>query len=312
MHDVVIVGATGFIGRHLIADLSSQKEIRLKVLAHRSAPEDLLGKDNFAVVRGDLLCPKTLDKLCRGNAIVINLAYLRDRPRQDNLTATHNLLEACVKANISRFVHCSTASVFGRVPGDVVNENTQCNPINEYEITKMKIEEAVLERAGNAFVAVILRPTAVFGPGGKNLLKLAADVRSGNKVVNYLKACLYHMRTMNLVSVYNVVAAIKLLIQTDKKIDREIFIVSDDESQSNNYSYVERCLMEKLGPAGYPFPAVSVPYFVLKMLLRLTGKSNVNPRRVYSCQKLSNIGFKKTVSFEDGLADFVDWYKTVF
>jgi len=309
MKDVVVFGATGFIGRHLIASISCQKEIKLRVLVHKNSPEDLFNKDNITLFRGDILCPETLDKLCKENAIVINLAYLRNHSRQDNLTATNNLLEACVKSKISRFIHCSTASVFGRVSTDIVTENTKCNPVNEYEITKMQIEEVVLEKAASAFDAVILRPTAIFGPGGKNLLKLANDLRTGNKIANYLKACLCSMRKMNFVSVDNVVAAIKFFIQTDKKINREVFIISDDEFQSNNYAYIERYLMKSLGLNDYLLPVIPVPYFVLKILLKLANKSNFNPCCVYSCQKLFNFGFKKTVSFEEGLADFVNWYK---
>ena len=309
MKDVVVVGASGFIGRHLIASLLCQKEIKLRVLLHKNRAGSLFSKDNITAIEGDLLRPETLDKLCVENATVINLVYLRNQPRKDNLTAINNLLEACVKAKISRFIHCSTAAVFGRVSSDIVTENTKCNPVNEYEITKMQIEESVLERTSSVCDAVILRPTAIFGPEGKNLLKLSNNLRSGNKIANYLKACLYNMRKLNLVSVYNVVAAIILFMQTDKKINRGVFIVSDDEFQSNNYSYVENYLMKNLGLAGYPLPVIPVSYFMLKILLRLASKSNFNPCRVYSCQKLLNFGFKKTVSFEEGLSNFAYWYK---
>ena len=309
MKDVVVVGATGFTGRYLVASILCQKGIKLRVLVHKNSPDDLFNKNNITLIKGDLLCPETLDKLCVENATVINLAYLRNQPRKDNLTAINNLTEACEKAKISRFIHCSTAAVFGRISSDIVTESTKCNPVNEYEIVKMQIEEAVLERMSSVCEVVILRPTAIFGAGGKNLLKLANDLRIGNKITNYLKACLYNIRKMNLVSVFNVVAAIILFMQTDRKINREVFIVSDDEFQLNNYAYVENYLMKNLGFAGYPFPVIPVPYFVLKMLLRLAGKSNFNPCCVYSCQKLLNVGFKKTVSFEKGLANFADWYK---
>jgi len=308
MKDVVVVGANGFIGRHLITGILCQKETKLRVLVHRDSPDDFFNKDNITVIKGDLLCPETLDKLCVENATVINVAYLRNQPRQDNLTAINNLLKACMKAKISFFIHCSTAAVFGRVSSDIVTENTKCNPVNEYEITKMQIEGAVL-KSGRAFDAVILRPTAIFGPGGRNLLKLANDLRSGNKIANYLKACLYNMRKMNLVSVHNVVAAIKLLMQTNMKINREVFIVSDDECPFNNYSYIERYLTKNLGLAGHPFPVIPFPHFFLKTLLKLAGKSNFNPCCVYSSEKLLNLGFKKTALFEDELADFADWYK---
>jgi nucleoside-diphosphate-sugar epimerase len=67
--------------------------------------------------------------------------------------------------------------------------------------------------------------------------------------------------------------------------------------------------MKSLGLAGYSLPVIPVPYFVLKALLGLAGKSNINPCCVYSGQKLLDFGFKKAVSFEDGLVDFADWYK---
>jgi nucleoside-diphosphate-sugar epimerase len=114
---------------------------------------------------------------------------------------------------------------------------------------------------------------------------------------------------MNIVCVNNVVAAIKLLMLTDEKINGEVFIVSDDESPYNNYRYVERYMMHSLGLSGYQFPVVPAPHFALGMLLRFAKRSNINPRRIYSCQKLLSIGLKKDVSFENGLADFADWYK---
>ena len=48
----------------------------------------------------------------------------------------------------------------------------------------MQIDKAVLERMSSKCEVVILRPTAIFGPGGKNLLKLAEDLQTG--VENYL------------------------------------------------------------------------------------------------------------------------------
>ncbi len=68
MRDVVVFGATGFIGRHLIASISCQKEINLRVLVHKNSPEDLFNKNNCTVIKGDLLCPETLNELCMKNA----------------------------------------------------------------------------------------------------------------------------------------------------------------------------------------------------------------------------------------------------
>ena len=310
MNEILITGVTGFIGKHLLRRLDGQKNIRIRALVHKKPDTGLLNKDNISVVEGDLTRRETLDKFCVRGATLVNLAYLGGRPRQDNLAAINNLLEACEKAGIKRFIHCSSAAVFGRVSNDMVTEDTVCTPSNEYEATKLEIEKAILERASGKFEIIILRPTAVFGPGGKNLLKLAGDLKSGNKTANYLKSCLFNTRKMNLVSVYNVVSAVELFINTEEKIGCDIYIVSDDDDQRNNYLYIEQYLMKSLSLNGYPVPVIPFPSFFLKLLLKLMGKTMFDPARVYSSQKLSNFGFKKNISFEDGLADFSKWYKT--
>ena len=114
---------------------------------------------------------------------------------------------------------------------------------------------------------------------------------------------------MNLVCIDNVVSSIIFLIETNRRIDGEVFIISDDESHINNYREIEKYMNKRLGFKDYSFPRFPLPNFVLTTLLTLAGKSNVNPNRVYSSQKLMNAGFKKPISFEMGLDSFADWYE---
>ena len=312
MNVIAITGATGFIGLHLLDHLAHQKDIQIRMLIHRDINNKILNRDNIIYVEGDLLKFETLNKLIVPGCTVVNLVYLRDCSKQENLSAIANLAEACAKAKIKRFIHCSTVVVAGNVKDDVITEKTPCSPVNIYEKTKLKIENLLLEKYGGLFEVVILRPTAVFGPGGKNLLKLANDLRYSNRIINYLKSCLFNYRKINLVYIDNVVSSIAFLIDTDKKIDREIFIVSDDEYHANNYRDVEQFLMRSFGYKDYLLPRVPLPFFILTSILKLAGKSNLNPTSVYDCQKLLSAGFKKPVLFEEGLVCFTDWYKSEF
>lgn len=312
MSMVAITGGTGFVGQHLLALLANRNDLPMRVLIHHNCNHKLLDQPNITQVEGDLLKPETLSRLLQPGCTVVNLVYLRDQSSQENLQAVTNLAQACAQAKIKRLIHCSTAVVAGRVSGNIINEETPCHPVNEYEFTKLAMEKALVEKSGGAFEVVILRPTAIFGPGGKNLLKLADDLSHGQRAINYIKSSLFNRRKMNLVCVDNVAAAIAFLIDTQQNFDREFFIISDSEYPLNNYRAIEKYLMARWGYQDYPVPHIPFPPFVLSFLLKLAGRSNLNPACIFDSQKLMRAGFEKPISFEAGLVSFADWYKEQF
>ncbi len=307
---IAIVGASGFIGKHLVTKLLQLDGFRIKLLS-RNQHLDLynLAKSDVEVVEGDLLEPDSLQGFLEQGCIVINLVYLREASEAENITAISNLLEACETANVRRLIHMSTADVVGRVLYNLVNENDQCHPVTEYAIKKLKIENTVAAYKSNFNIA-ILRPTAVFGPEGENLRSLIAGLTNKNWVQNYLKSCLFNKRRMNLVCVGNVVAAIVFLINCNKNFDGEKFIISDDANPANNFSDVERFLMKALNIPYYRFYRFPLPLGFLKLLLACLGRNNINPHCNYSSSKLQSIGFMSPVSFEAGLAEYAEWYKS--
>lgn len=304
METVSITGASGFIGRHLLRFLENNQVVKINCL--RSSNQNI---SNCKIVEGDLLRPDSLEQLLEPGCVVVNLAFLSNRPSEDNLAAMANLADACIRARVKRLIHCSTAVVAGRARVTEVTEGTLCAPENAYEVVKYEIEKLLAEKSKGHFELVILRPTAVFGPGGKNLLKLADDLTHGSRFVNYLKSCLYGDRKMNLVCVDNVTAAISFLIESSQRFDRDIFIISDDEAPANNYREAEKFLMQSLSVDDYAFPRLVLPRFILVMALKLSGKANVNPARIYQSTKLMGAGFEKKVAFESGLKTFSDWYR---
>ncbi len=307
MQVIAITGASSFLGTHLVEHLLRYPEFHLRLLLHRNSLP-LPDQANVAFIRGDLLQYKTLKDLAEAGCTVVHLAYLNGQSREENLTAAENLAELCRRAGIRRLIHCSTAVVCGRVDTDRVTEETPLHPLKEYEKTKSHVENLLLEKGNGCYETVILRPTAVFGKGGKNLLKLADDLCCGNRFANYLKSCLFSDRRMNLVFIDNVIAALAFLIGTDQNVDREVFIISDDEDTANNYRDTEHRLMKRLGCRPYSFPALPLPSVMLRTALRLAGRTNTNPDLVYDCGKILSRGFKKPVSFEEGLSRFADWY----
>jgi nucleoside-diphosphate-sugar epimerase len=149
----------------------------------------------------------------------------------------------------------------------------------------------------------------VFGAHGKNLIKLADNLTKGSQLINYLKSSIFDSRSLNLVCVDNVVAALVFLGETERNVDREVFIISDDNSALNNYRDVENLLIKKLSLKAYSMPRIPVPLFILGFLLKLVGRSQSNPLVKFSDQKLTSFGFRKPMEFEMGVGKFVDWYR---
>lgn len=313
MHTIAITGASGFIGKRLVMELARTGDYEVRVLS-RNRQRDLMERKFPSAVRiieGDLHDAASIEKLVKPGCTVINLAYLRNCGESENLAVTDKLLAACRDAAVGRLIHCSTAEVAGRVRENRVTEETPCNPVTEYGITKLKIEQAVAKAAAQKyFDAAIVRPTAVFGAEGEQLQKLASDLRTGNPWLNYAKSCLFGERRMNLVNIGNVVAAIIFLIRYPNPIGGEVFIVSDGDDPKNNFAYIERFLLDALDIDDYPLPRLALPLWMLSALLAIRGRNNTNPLCNYDPGKLLRLGFERPISLADGLAEYAVWYRS--
>ena len=137
-------------------------------------------------------------------------------------------------------------------------------------------------------------------------------MRKNNRFINYVKSCVFDQRKLNLVHVRNVVSAIEFLMDTSERIDKEVFIISDDEYDYNTYRCVEKNLMEAFGYKDYQLPRARIPSLCLSLLLRLAGKTTLNPYCTYDSRKILATGFKKPLPLKDGLESFVTWYKNEF
>ena len=308
---IAIIGASGYIGRHLVDQLACYGTRRVKVLS-RSCSTAQGGEfgAGVEVVCGDLERPESLVGFLEPGCTVVNLVYLWGAGEVANLTVTRHLIDACDAARVGRLIHCSTAAVAGRVPDAWVNENVRCRPVSEYGASKLKVEQAFQEGAHGSFDLAILRPTSVFGPGGDPLKKLAGDLAGQKHMRNYLRSCLFARRRMNLVSVENVVAAIEFLGCYDENLGGEIFIVSDDDAEANNFSDVEGVLMAAFGLKGHRIPKLSLPLTLLASLHWLIGRNNINPHCNYDPGKLLALGFVRPVTFSEGLENYAKWYRS--
>ena len=309
---VAILGASGYIGRHIIKTLMCSGDCKIKIFSRSSFLKhgSFSGSDNLGFYEGDLLNPKSLRGFFEPDCIVINLAYSWGGGEATNLQMAKNLIQACKAEGIKRLIHCSTAAVVGRASKDLITEETPCRPATTYGVTKLKMEKVISEEGKSHFDVAVLRPTSVFGPKGEPLKKLAGDMMGGSRARNFLKSCLFGARRMNLVSITNVVDAILFLAMHKNDLNGQKFIVSDDDSPANNFADVEGVLMKKLNIKKYSVPKIPIPLGLLGLLLRAMGRNNTNPRCNYSSEKLKKLGFVPQVPFEAALDEYAEWYLT--
>ena len=312
LHCVAVTGGSGFVGQNLLSHLARRQDLSLRALSHSNPETRLAQSARLQWIRGDLAAVATLTTLLVPDSIFINLAFPFHWSYDSHLAATENLARAVVRQRVRRVIHCSTAVVIGQSTEDNVTETTRARPKTEYERIKLAIEETWRRYAGNSFELVIVRPTAVFGPHGKNLIKLADALITGNQVTNYLRSSLLAHRKMNLLCVSNLISALEFLIDSETRFEGTTFIVSDDDENGNNFRDVERTLMRGLGVRDYAVPPLRVPPFALSTFMRLLAPEKASPLRTYDNALLKQAGWRKPCGLEQGLREFAAWYAATY
>jgi nucleoside-diphosphate-sugar epimerase len=257
-------------------------------------------RSDVEVIDGDMRDEARIDRCLEPGATVINLAFDRNAPPSDNVAAARMLAQACERARVARLLHLSTATVVGANRADFIDESSRCEPVTPYESTKLAIEDALRSETAHTEL-VIVRPTAVFGAGGQNLLKLARETVGEGAVPRYLRACVQGRRPMNLVSVETVCAAIVHLAQGPSGAEQDVFIVSEDEARANNYRDVERALMAAFGQRDYRWPPLRLPRILETAVRSVAGTSARYAHRRYRSDKLLDTGFVKPLGFDEAL-----------
>ena len=302
MNSIVILGANSFLGRAFVNNLNI--EVLVKAIA-REIPEDIdKNAKGVAWIKIDIINTLSLIKILSKGDIVINLVYVKGNDKVSNVTLVNNIVEACIFSKVSRLIHCSTAAVVGDIQTNYVNELTLCNPKTSYEKVKMTLEEIVLNASLRGVDVGILRPTAIVGIGGKNLLKLAHSLMHGNQFGNYLKTCVLGKMPMHLVPVRNVVSALLHMALLTKQLDGNIFIVSADEDIDNNFQRVGEILTEELGLNRNIFPYIILPRVLQLFLFKIINRNDINMNRTYDSKKLSDYDFEPIDSVNEAVRQF--------
>jgi nucleoside-diphosphate-sugar epimerase len=294
---ICILGAAGFVGARTLRRFGGNETC---VLAHRQA----VGSGH--TVQGSADDAAALDRLLAPDCVVLNFVY---GGAANASRIAEAVGAACARRKVRRLVHISSIDVYGMTPGALIDEGSPCRPVTDYQRAKDACEEILVAASRSAFELVILRPAAVFGPGGRNLESLARRVLREPWPRRYPRACAMGRRRMHAVDVEHVAAAAQWATTAPLSGPAERFIVAQDDEPQNDYASLEAFFARRFGRGAYPVPPIAVPTGVQRLALRLAGRSDAEPQRRYSSAKLAAQGFRAPRPFAEGLAEYADWIR---
>jgi len=178
---VLVTGAAGFIGSHLVQRLLAEG-VDVRAMTHyRGDPSlhnlEFLSPEEIArldVVRGDVEDPHFVRRAVEGCDVVFHLAALIAIPYSyvapasyvaTNVSGTLNVLEACRSEGTPRMVHTSTSECYGTARYTPIDENHPLQGQSPYSASKIAADK-IAESYYNAFdlPVVTIRPFNTYGP----------------------------------------------------------------------------------------------------------------------------------------------------
>ncbi|MGC4081336.1 MAG: NAD-dependent epimerase/dehydratase family protein [Vicinamibacterales bacterium] len=182
----LVTGATGFTGGHLARMLVRRGHTVRALVRDRKNAADLEAQ-GIELIEGDLRDRAALARAVAGIDRVYHIAAMyrqaglpADTYRAVNALAVHDLIEASARAGVTRVMHCSTVGVHGDVEHPPANEDAPLRPGDIYQETKVEGEALAREAARQFGIEVtIARPSGIYGPGDRRLLKMFKGVARG-------------------------------------------------------------------------------------------------------------------------------------
>jgi NAD dependent epimerase/dehydratase len=176
---VLITGADGFIGSHLVEMLVAQGA-KVKALSLYNSfnywgwLEDISCLDAIEVLNGDIRDPHYCKMITKDIDIVFHLAALIAIPYSyvapssyvdTNVTGTLNIIQACLENNVQRVIHTSTSEVYGTAQYVPIDELHPLQPQSPYSASKIGADSMAMSFY-NAFnlPVTIVRPFNTYGP----------------------------------------------------------------------------------------------------------------------------------------------------
>jgi nucleoside-diphosphate-sugar epimerase len=272
---------------------------------------------------GDLTDKAALVRALGGVDIVYNIGATyrqasasRDEYAAINAKAVATLVEAGAAAGVRRIVQCSTVGVHGDVEHPPANEDAPLKPGDEYQRSKLDGERLGREAAARMGTElVIARPSGIYGPGDRRLLKLFRGVARRRFVTLGSGEIFYH-----LTYVEDLAEGFRLCGEVPAAAGRTYILAGSDVTTLNE-------LVRRIAAAaGVPPPSLHLPVWPVWMagaaceaacvplgieppLYRRRVDFFTKSRAFDISRARAELGFAPAVGLDEGIRRTLAWYR---
>ncbi len=167
---ILITGATGYMGRHLVARLVAQGERPRCLVREMNRAKRILPADKVELVQGATTSPASLDAAVQGVDTIVHAAFLTAERKEStgneyektNVQGTANLIKAAKKAGVKRIIEISGLGTRPDIPGSYMQ--------GRY------LAEKMLKESGLDWT--IIQPSVLFGKNAPFIKGLADLIRT--------------------------------------------------------------------------------------------------------------------------------------
>jgi dihydroflavonol-4-reductase len=315
---VLITGATGFLGTHLLNNLIEQGfNIRCFV---RNTSTLSIENERVEVFKGDILNPSHCFEVLKGIDVIYHVAGLGlSKIKGDptfNETSTKVLLEAAVQHEKEfMFIYVSSIKSVGPNQSGLLTEVQNYKPTDLYGMSKEKAEKEILKIKNNKIKTVIVRPPAIYGPGDHNFLPIFKLMHKGIQI----KLVGGILNKFSMVYVNDLVDCLVTLPKCIKNSDILIISHKDIINFNEFFSFAPIISKRKTKKVYIPIKATYSFLRVVAKILNMFNKSNILPLSrvndlliynwsVNTSKASIKYGLNCETPLKDGIIETYNWY----